>query len=155
MIVFDLECRAGGHRFEGWFGCSDDFAEQQDRGLLSCPECGSIDVAKAVMAPSVGKKGNQSGMTAPAGGHAMSNAAIPPEAFKVMKKLAQMQSEALKSSRWVGDSFAEDARAMHYGERETETIHGQATPEETKGLLEEGIGVAPLTFPVVPPDKAN
>ena len=80
---------------------------------------------------------------------------MPPEAVRVMKKLAEMQSAALKTSRWVGDSFADDARAMHYGERKTETIHGQATLEEAKGLLDEGIGVAPLPFPVVPPDKAN
>ncbi len=154
MIVFDLVCRTGGHRFEGWFGSSEDFAGQQDRGLLSCPQCGSFDVAKAVMAPSVGKKGNQRA-SVPTTGKSMSNAAIPPEVVKAMTKLAEMQSEALKSSRWVGDKFAEDARAMHYGERKVEVIHGQATLEEAKSLVDEGIGVAPLPFPVVPPDKAN
>ena len=155
MIVFDLECRAGGHRFEGWFGSSDDFADQQDRGLLSCPQCGSVDVVKAVMAPAVGKKGNQGVAAAPSTGKAVSNATLPPEVVKAMTKLAEMQAEALKTSRWVGGNFAEDARAMHYGERKTEVIHGQATLEEAKGLLDEGIGVAPLPFPVVPPDKAN
>ena len=154
MIVFDLECRTGDHRFEGWFGSSEDFADQQDRGLLSCPECGSFDIAKAVMAPAVGKKGNQGGAL-PNTSRPMSNAAIPPEVVKAMTKLAEMQNEALKSSRWVGDKFAEDARAMHYGEREVEVIHGQATLEEAKSLVEEGIGVAPLPFPIVPPDKAN
>lgn len=154
MIVFDLECRAGGHRFEGWFGSSGDFTDQQDRGLLSCPQCGSIDVAKAVMAPAVGKKGNQA-VSVPSSGRAMSNAAMPAEVAKAMKKLAEMQTEALKTSRWVGETFAEDARAMHYGERATEVIHGQATLEEAKSLLDEGIGVAPLPFPIVPPDKAN
>ena len=66
-----------------------------------------------------------------------------------------MQAEALKQSRWVGDKFVEDAKAMHYGEREHEAIHGEATLEQAKDLLEEGIGVAPLPFPVIPPDKAN
>lgn len=154
MIVFDLECRTSGHRFEGWFGSSGDFEDQQDRGLLSCPQCGSVDVAKAVMAPAVAKKGNQRA-TVPASGQSMSNTAMPPEVLKAMTKLAEMQSEALKSSRWVGETFAEDARAMHYGEREVEVIHGQATLEEAKSLLDEGIGVAALPFPVVPPDKAN
>lgn len=161
MIVFDLECRNGAHRFEGWFRSSDDFADQQDRGLLCCPQCGSSDVGKAVMAPSVGRKGNQvvearPRETAPAG--QMSNApmpALPAEAIKVMRKIAEMQAEALKKSRWVGDSFAEDVKAMHYGEREAEAIHGEATLEQAKDLLEEGIAVAPLLVPLVPPGKAN
>ena len=155
MIVFDLECRSGGHRFEGWFGSSDDFAHQQERGLVNCPECGSVDVGKAVMAPNVGRKGNQAGAV-PARREAVSNGPpMPPEAMAMMRKLAQMQAEALKGSKWVGDRFAEDARAMHYGEREMESIHGQATLDEAKALHEEGIAVSPLPFPVAPPGKAN
>jgi len=156
MIVFDLECRSGGHRFEGWFGSSEDFASQQERGLVSCPECGSVDVGKAVMAPNVGRKGNQVAVVSPSPKESVSNgAALPPEAVKMMKKLAKMQAEALKESKWVGDKFADDARAMHYGEREMENIHGQATLAEAKELHDEGIAVAPLPFPVTPPEKAN
>ena len=81
--------------------------------------------------------------------------ALPPEAIKVMRKIAEMQAEALKRSRWVGDDFAEQSRAIHYGEREAEPIHGKATLEEAKTLLEEGVAVMPLPFPAVPPDKAN
>ena len=158
MIVFDLECRAGGHRFEGWFGSSDDFARQQERGLVTCPECGSGDVGKAVMAPAVGRKGNQLPAPAPAAASrkdVMNRPPMPPEAVEMMRKLATLQAEALRESRWVGDSFAEDARAMHYGERDAESIHGQATAAEAKELLEEGIAVAPLLFPLVPPGKAH
>lgn len=155
MIVFDLECRGGGHRFEGWFSSSEDFASQQDRGLVTCPQCGSADVAKAVMAPNVGRKGNQLASAPPAKPQAMSKGALPPEAVEMMQKLAAVQADALKDSRWVGESFAEDARAMHYGERDLENIHGQATVEEAKELLEEGVQVAPLPFPVAPPGEAN
>jgi len=162
MIVFDLECRLGGHRFEGWFGSSEDFAHQQERGLVSCPQCGSADVVKAPMAPNLPRKGNQRSdvpalvpASAPAPSQAVSKGAMPPEAVKMMQALAKMQSEALKSSRFVGDNFAEDARAMHYGEAEVESIHGQTTIEEAQALLEEGIEVAPLPFPVAPPGKAN
>ena len=73
----------------------------------------------------------------------------------MLQKLAVMQAEALKSSRFVGDSFAEDARAMHYGEREVETIHGRASVEQAKELIEEGIALTPLPFPVTPPEQAN
>ena len=156
MIVFDLECRVGGHRFEGWFGSSDDFAHQQDRGLVTCPECGSFDVGKAVMAPNVGRKGNRGGAARPPHHEVVSNGPpLPPEAVKMMKKLAKMQAEALRESKWVGDKFADDARAMHYGERDQESIHGQATLGEAKALHEEGIAVSPLPFPVAPPGKAN
>lgn len=156
MIVFDLECRAAGHRFEGWFGSSDDYARQQERGLVSCPTCGSADVGKAVMAPAVGRKGNQmpAPVAAPAEKRPMA-AGLPPEAVAVLKTIATMQAEAIKNSTWVGDKFADDARAMHYGEKDQALIHGQATPDEAKELLEEGIAVAPLLIPVVPPEQAN
>lgn len=171
MIVFDLECRAAAHRFEGWFKSSEDFARQEERGLLACPVCGSADVGKAVQAPRLGRKGNQLAnvrgqerevpeaapvpVPAAAAGAPVANAPLPPQALELMHKLARIQAEALKSSRYVGASFADDARAMHYGEREVETIHGQATPAQAEELLEEGIAVVPLPFPVAPPDKTN
>ena len=161
MITFDLECRLGGHRFEGWFGSSDDYARQQERGLVSCPLCGSVDIIKAPMAPNVARKGNQltapaaPGTATPAAPLAMTKGAIPPEALKVMQAMAIMQAKALEKSHWVGERFAEESRAMHYGEAETQAIHGQATIKEAMELLEEGIEVAPLPFPVAPPGDAN
>lgn len=164
MIVYDLECRSGSHRFEGWFKSSDDFLHQQEKGLVTCPFCASTDVAKAVQAPRVARKGNQlpeprqareSSMPVPSAATPVINASLPPQAVEMMHKLAQIQAEAIRASRYVGDSFAEDARAMHYGEREVETIHGQTTLHEAQELLEEGIAVMPLPFPVLPPDQAN
>ena len=150
MIVFDLSCDAG-HRFEGWFGSSEDYAGQQRRGLVSCPRCGSADVDKAPMAPAVPRKGNrQSPAKEPVAG-----GKLPPEAAEMLMKLAEVQAKALESSTWVGDAFAERSRAMHYGERDAEPIHGQATRDEAKDLLEEGITIAPLLFPVVPPEERN
>ncbi|MCR2833771.1 DUF1178 family protein [Parerythrobacter lacustris] len=152
MIVFDLHCDHG-HRFEGWFGSSDDFASQQDRGLVACPECGSAAVGKAPMAPAVPRKGNsveQAVRTA-----SMTSGEIPAEVRKAMKALAEAQMKALAKSKWVGDEFAEESRAMHYGEKDLEAIHGKATLKEAKELLDEGIEVAPLPFPIAEPDKLN
>lgn len=161
-IVFDLECRSAQHRFEGWFKSSDDYARQQERGLVACPHCGSADVGKAVQAPRLARKGNQRAEvparatpSLPAPAPAVPAAPLPPQAIEVLQKLAVMQAEALKSSRFVGDSFAEDARAMHYGEREVEIIHGRASVEQAKELIEEGIALTPLPFPVTPPEQAN
>lgn len=162
MIVFDLECRSGGHRFEGWFGSSDDFAQQQTRGLVTCPVCGGSDVGKAVMAPNLGRKGNQLSVSSPrpskepaSGPVTNSGPVIPPEAIAMFRAIAEAQTEALKSSRWVGDTFAETARAIHYGEQDAEPIHGQATQSQAQDLAEEGIDIAPVLIPIVPPSKAN
>ena len=179
MIVFDLECAGcessgGAHRFEGWFKSSDDFASQQDRGLVSCPHCGSAQVAKAPMAPRLSRKGNQAVAIRPAGSSpasetvpqkapekaperadVLSSPDIPPQVVAAMQALAKIQAEAIKTSRWVGDKFADQSRAMHYGDADHATIHGQATREEARDLLDEGIMVAPLLIPIAPPDEIN
>lgn len=160
MIVFDLSCEQG-HRFEGWFSSSEDYAGQQTRGLVSCPHCGSADVAKAPMAPAVPRKGNQRGSipsqepVATEGQGVSVAAGMPPEMAQALQKMAEIQAEALKQSKWVGEDFAEVSRAMHYGERDAEVVHGKASAQQTKELLEEGIAVAPLLFPIAPPDELN
>jgi hypothetical protein len=176
MIVFDLECRTGGHRFEGWFGSSVDFTSQQARGLVSCPQCHSADVLKAPMAPHLGRKGNQVNVPALAAAAKAEKAdntlptvtvpnaitptagpgvVLPPEAAAMLQAYVRMQAEALKASCWVGEKFANDARAMHYGDKDHSPIHGQATAQEAHDLLEEGIEIAPILFPLVPPDHVN
>jgi hypothetical protein len=149
MIVYDLCCDAG-HRFEGWFGSSDEYAGQRARGLVACPQCGSGAVDKAPMAPAVPRKGNRAETRRPVAGGAM-----PPEAAAALQKLAELQAEALKASTWVGDAFVEQSRAIHYGEREPEAIHGQASADDARELAEEGIAVAPLLFPVAAPEELN
>jgi hypothetical protein len=155
MIVFDLSCHEG-HRFEGWFASSTDYADQQERGLLACPSCGSAEVSKAPMAPAVPAKGNtRQEVLPPEPPRQVANTAMPPEVQKALAALAKAQSAALKNSTWVGDKFAEETRKMHYGERDEAPIHGQASLAEAKALIEEGVPVAPLPFPVAPPEKLN
>jgi hypothetical protein len=133
MIVFDLQCRDGGETFEAWFRSSADFEAQRDAGLVRCPACQSANVGKAPMAPSVPRKGG-----------------ISPIA-----RLAALQAEMLKDSRWVGDNFAETARAMHSGEVAPEQVHGNATFDQAKSLVEDGVPIAPLPLPVIPPTQVN
>lgn len=142
MIVFDLKC-GGGHVFEAWFGSSAAFDEQVAAGQVRCPICGDARVAKALMAPAIAAKGNRLD-------------ALPPAKVKqAMRQLAAAQAKALETSQWVGTAFAEQARAMHGGERDHAPIHGQASLAEAKALVDEGVQVAPLPFPVVPPDAIN
>lgn len=154
MIVFDLKCGRD-HVFEAWFGSSGAFEDQRTRGLVACPLCGDTSVAKAVMAPNVGSKGNQA-VAKPTVAPAPVTGPIPPAAMKAaLQALAQAQAKALETSEWVGRTFADRARAMHAGEEAVTPIHGQSTRAEAIALVEEGVGIAPLLVPVVPPEALN
>jgi len=144
MIVFDLKCGAG-HVFEAWFGSSGDYEDQRARGLLACPLCGDAKVSKAVMAPNVPAKSNRKADAPPS-----------PAAVKAaLAALAEAQKKALEGSTWVGRAFANRARAMHEGEIDAAPIHGEASAEEARALIEDGVPVAPLPLPVTPPDTRN
>lgn len=135
MIVFDLRCAAG-HGFEAWFASSSAFEDQRDAHQIACPYCASSDVAKAVMSPRISPKGESA-------------------IAEILPKLAALQAEMLKGSKWVGSEFAARARAMADGEADKAIIHGTATLAEAKALNEDGIGVMPLVAPVVPPEAIN
>lgn len=155
MIVFDLCCAAGDHRFEAWFASSESFADQQARGLIACPICGDSTVKKAVMAPRVGAKSNQAAR-APAPVLPEPAAEPGPELVRrMLADIAAKQAEMLPHSRWVGRDFAAAARAMHEGRVAEDLIHGQASPDEAQALRDEGIAAMPLLVPVVPPEAAN
>jgi hypothetical protein len=142
VIVFDLKCTHA-HVFEAWFGSSADYDEQQARGLVSCPICGDGAVEKAVMAPRVAAKGNR-------------QPEATPQAVKAaLAMMAKAQAEALQGSEWVGTAFADRARAMHLGEEDKAVIHGQATVEQARALIDEGVEVAPLPLPIAPPEARN
>ena len=136
MIVFDLRCADGCAVFEGWFDSSVDYQDQSERGLVQCPYCGTERVEKAPMAPRVGR----------------SDVAVPQEAIAA---LAAMQAKMLSKSEWVGTDLPETARAMHSGEIEPRPVHGQASAEEARSLIEEGVPVLPLPLPVIPPGQVN
>lgn len=157
MIVFDLQCAASHHVFEAWFATSEAFDDQSARGLIACPLCGDTAVTKALMAPHVGAKGNRTGdarsvpvATPPAG-----EGPSPEQAKALLARIADMQARALEKSDWVGKDFVDQARAMHLGERDSRPIHGQASASEAEALIDEGIAVMPLLFPVTPPESRN
>lgn len=138
MIVFDLHCLASGDRFEAWFRSNADFEQQLDQGQVQCPFCRSSRVAKAPMAPLVPRSGS---VGIPFG--------------EAMARLAALQAELLRNSRWVGDEFTDTARAMHLGEIDTSPVHGEATAEQARSLVDDGVPIAPLPLPVVPPNQVN
>jgi len=141
MIVFDLRCGAG-HVFEAWFGSSADYDGQQERGLVSCPICGDGAIEKAPMAPRLGAKAHE-------------EAPSPKKMKAMLAEMAALQKKMLETSDYVGERFPDEARAIHLGETDARAIHGKATPADAKSLIEDGINVSPLPFPVVEPGEEN
>ncbi len=154
MKVLDLQCRQG-HSFEGWFGSQDDYDAQRARGLVTCPMCNDSEITKMLSAPRLNLGHGTEPVQTPAAPEAAAPSAAPAKtAAATAQPLAQMQAALLHMVRHVmantedvGTQFAEEARKIHYGEREERNIRGQATREETEALLDEGIDVVPLPVP--------
>mgnify|MGYP001554559791 FL=1 len=140
MIRCSLECQ-NEHSFDGWFRNSEDFEKQKKRGLIACPDCGSLKVDKALMAPSVstGRKREKMAL------------AMNAEQKKAMAQLKALSEKLRENADYVGDKFAEEARKIHFGETDPRGIYGEATPEETKSLVEDGVEFMPI--PVFPEDR--
>ena len=132
MIRYALLCEHE-HEFEGWFGASGDFDDQQARGLLECPMCGSKAVRKAIMAPAVAGTKSRSQNNSPAETHQM-----------MMEAMSRVRRHVEENFDDVGDAFAREARAIHEGKSEERGIYGQATGQEVRDLVEDGVPIAPL-----------
>jgi hypothetical protein len=155
MIVFDLKCGSG-HVFEAWFSSSSAFEQQKMGRLIACPLCGDSDVSKAVMAPNIAAKSNAAASVPVAVSNTSDVTEKAPDEVKAfLKAAAAVQAKLLETSTWVGRSFADKARDMDAGLAPKATIHGEVTRDEAKALIEEGVGVMPLPFPVIAPGKQN
>ena len=140
MIRFTLICDRD-HEFEGWFRNNDDFDTQQTRGLVDCPRCGSRKVGKALMAPAISTGRKKETMT-------LAMSAEQRATLAQMKALAEKMRE---NADYVGDKFAEEARKIHFGEADPRGIYGEATADEARGLLDDGVEFMPI--PVFPDDS--
>jgi hypothetical protein len=155
MIRYALRCEHD-HTFESWFQSSSAYDQQVKRKLVSCPVCSSVKIEKAIMAPRiVGKKGRE-----PAPAEVPALAETPPagatplmltQERELRAKLKELRDHVVKNADNVGDRFPNEARKMHYGEIEHRPIYGEASPEEAKSLIDEGVEVSPL--PVLPEDR--
>lgn len=155
MIRYQLQCKKG-HGFDAWFANSGAYDRQVERKLVTCPECGSGEVEKAIMAPNVGVKGNKkSAVPAPAAASAPDGAVLDPKVAEgrreVMDAVRHLRKVVEENAEYVGPRFAEEARRIHYKETEEKGIYGEATPSEVKELADEGIECHPL--PVLPEDQ--
>jgi hypothetical protein len=145
MIVYELACDKG-HTFEGWFKDSATYDRQEKRKQLSCAVCGSSRVRKAPMAPRIGSgKGKDADAAVPAQA-SYANDPDMKRAAVLMKELAELRRHVEKNADYVGPKFADEARQMHYGEKERRNIYGEASNKEAKELADEGIEFARIPW---------
>ena len=157
MIRYTLRCDKD-HSFESWFQSSSAYDQQVKRKLVSCPVCGSAKVDKAIMAPRiVTKKGRDKApvpveaSTETAAPAAESTPLMMAQERELRAKIKELRDHIVKNADNVGERFPNEARKMHYGDIEHRPIYGEASPEEAKALIDEGVEVAPL--PVLPEDR--
>ena len=140
MIRFSLRCDSD-HEFEAWFRSNDDYDTQKKRGFVECPTCSSKAVEKALMAPAVSTARKRETI-------ALAMGEKQKLAMAEMKALAEKLRSGAEN---VGDKFAEEARKIHFGEMEARGIYGEATAEEAKGLIDDGVDFMPI--PVFPDEQ--
>lgn len=156
MIRYTLRCQRN-HTFESWFQSSSAYESQLKRKLVSCPTCGSEKVEKAIMAPQiVSKKGRSRAETAPEQAPVDAPATAPTPLMMAQErelraKLKELRDHVIKNADNVGERFPSEARKMHYGDIEHRPIYGEASPDEARALIDEGVEVSPL--PVLPEDR--
>ena len=159
MILYALSCD-NDHEFESWFPSGDAFEAQRKRGLVACPFCGSAKVEKQIMAPRVARAGKPANLPVPTPVKPdlpeTSPAPQPVALFSEKERELRAMVKALrehveKNAEHVGGRFPDEARKMHYGDIEHRAIYGEATTEEARALIDEGVEVSPL--PVLPDDR--
>jgi hypothetical protein len=154
MIRYNLRCEKG-HTFESWFQSSVAYESQEKRKLVSCPSCGSSKVERAIMAPQiVSKKGREAPPQAPAAEAPAASESTPllmAQELELRAKIKELRDHIVKNADNVGERFPNEARKMHYGDIEHRPIYGEASAEEARALIDEGVEVSPL--PVLPEDR--
>ena len=155
MKVLDLQCTQG-HTFEGWFASEGDFVSQCERSLVQCPLCGDASVHKKLSAPRLNLSSSRQHkqqaqdfevVNEPGGAAPGQAVAHTPADASVTAAWLELARRIVASTHDVGDSFAEEARKMHYGETEERAIRGKTTVEEARALVEEGIDILPVVLP--------
>ncbi|ABE61367.1 protein of unknown function DUF1178 [Nitrobacter hamburgensis X14] len=146
MIRYNLRCHRG-HSFESWFQNSSAYDSQVKRKLVTCAVCGSTKVEKAIMAPQIAGSKKR-------GGPVPADSSMPAtmaQERELRAELRELHDHLVKNADNVGTRFPKEARKMHYGDIEHRPIYGEASPEEAKSLIEEGVEVGSL--PVLPDDR--
>ena len=145
MKVYNLKCQFG-HSFEGWFRSNDEFLDQSDQGILSCPVCDDNVVTRLPSAAHIQAQKASGSFSAETSSDAGRNSVFQTE---VNRKLLEVAKHILENAENVGSQFAKEARKIHRKESEERSIYGTVTTEESKELRDEGIEIFSIPVGVV------
>jgi hypothetical protein len=165
MIKFSLICQSG-HEFESWFQNSSAFETQIEAQLLQCPHCQSVNIGKAIMAPAVTNRRTEvqgfapqqdrelpavtSKTPVPAPHGSPPGPLLDAEALHMRQMIQSFHQKLNEEAVDVGFNFSKEARRIHEGKSPERLIFGQASFEDAKALIEDGIGILPI--PPLPED---
>ncbi|WP_298570443.1 DUF1178 family protein [uncultured Aliiroseovarius sp.] len=150
MIRYALKCDQN-HGFESWFQNAEAFDGLRAAGHINCPECGSANVEKSLMAPKV--RPARAAQTQPVPAQQKPSAPMAAPNPEITAEIAKLRAKVEAESEYVGGSFAQEARAMHLGDVPERSIYGEAKLADAKELIEDGVPVMPLPF--TPSRKVN
>ena len=138
MIVYDLRCE-NNHPFEGWFKSREEYINQSEQYMITCPFCGSTSIIRCPSVLNVIK--HHPGSNLP-----QTQESQLSELYQTMGKLYQ---QLIESTEDAGTNLAEEVRKVHYQETPRRSLRGIATPQEVEALSEEGIDLIPLPIPEI------
>jgi hypothetical protein len=165
MIRYALVCD-NAHEFDSWFASSGAFDAQSERGLVLCPFCDSVHVTKAIMSPRIGRTARAAPvLSAPEASSAEAAKPVEEKPAEEKRPLAlfdekhaalrnmvrELHAKIMETTVDVGSRFPDEARRIHDSDTPEKPIRGQATAEEAKALLDEGIGILPI--PTMPDER--
>ena len=141
MIKYNLKCK-NKHEFESWFSSSKEFEKLKSKKIIECTFCGTKNVQKSIMSPSVISKEQKE-----------KNIKSRRYIKKIKKDLLKMRSFIEKNFKYVGNNLPQEVRNIYYDKNKNKNIYGKATPEEAEELREEGIELT--TIPWIDNKKEN
>ena len=155
MILYSLIC-ACKCQFDCWFQSGEAYEAQKKAHHIRCPKCYSVNVKRAITVPHIQTSSEENFFSAAKkANEAKADKSLNPlhkaafeefnkeYSYSPEKKIALEDFEDIlqKHAEYVGKKFTEEARKIHHKEKDAKKkiIIGEASDEEAKELLEEGV----------------
>ena len=130
MIKYKLNCSKCNKNFDSWFLNSKEYEKLKKKNLICCYICGSKNINKSIMAPSVKKRNKQD----------IDEIISLKRNSHIRSKIYNFQKFIKKNFEDVGKNFPYEARSLHYNNKKNKKgIFGIASKKDIKELNEEGI----------------
>ena len=108
MIKYKLNCsKCNAKNFDSWFLNSKEYEKLKKKNLICCYICGSKNINKSIMAPSVKKRNKQD----------IDEIISLKRNSHIKSKIYNFQKFIKKNFEDVGKNFPYEARSLHYNNK--------------------------------------